>query len=127
MPQISPPINWLRAVRGFMIWPAAKAPSSRGTRISWVHRLIRTSTNSAAEGVGDLVRHLRAADHPHLALVHGAERIHRRTFGLPLAVFLDHADAERIEGALVIHRAIAFRGLGDRGLAYADRFLRLVD
>ena len=31
MPQIMPPINWLRAVRGLTIWPAANAPTVRGT------------------------------------------------------------------------------------------------
>ncbi len=47
MPQIIPPINWLCAVRGFMMRPAAKAPTMRGTRISRVRACTRTSTNSA--------------------------------------------------------------------------------
>src|ERR1700716_2953240 len=42
-----PPINWLRAVVSFMIRPAAKAPTIRGTRISRVSAWTRTSTNSA--------------------------------------------------------------------------------
>lgn len=47
MPQIIPPMSWLRAVRGFTMRPAAKAPVMRGTRISRVKRWMRTSTNSA--------------------------------------------------------------------------------
>src|SRR6266536_2137873 len=47
MPQIMPPMYWLRAVRVFMRRPAANAPTIRGTRISRVSALMRTSTNSA--------------------------------------------------------------------------------
>ena len=42
-----PPMSWLRAVRGFMIRPAAKAPTARGARISPVSACTRTSTNWA--------------------------------------------------------------------------------
>ena len=47
MPQTMPPRYCERAVFSFMIRPAAKAPTMRGTRISRVKRLTRTSTNSA--------------------------------------------------------------------------------
>ncbi len=47
MPQIIPPMSWLRTVRVFISRPAAKAPTIRGTRISQVETWIRTSTNSA--------------------------------------------------------------------------------
>ncbi len=47
MPQIIPPISWLCTVRLFINRPAAKAPTMRGTRISRVAALMRTSTNSA--------------------------------------------------------------------------------
>src|SRR5712671_2836471 len=69
-----------------------------------------------AEGIGDLVFHLVAANHPYLAIVHGAERIGRRAFRLPLAIFLNRADAERIECPLDIERTIALRGLRARRL-----------
>ena len=59
--------------------------------------------------------------------MHGAERIHRRTIRLPLAIFLDDADAERIEGLFPIERTTALRGLRDRRLSEADRLLGLVD
>ena len=47
MPQIMPPMYWLRAVRGLTMRPTANAPVIRGTRISRVRRCTRTSTNSA--------------------------------------------------------------------------------
>ena len=47
MPQIMPPRYCDRAVRGFMMWPAANAPVMRGTRISRVRAWTRTSTISA--------------------------------------------------------------------------------
>src|SRR5262249_47121007 len=47
MPQIIPPISWLRTVRVLISRPAAKAPTIRGTRISQGEAWTRTSTNSA--------------------------------------------------------------------------------
>jgi hypothetical protein len=44
---VIPPMNWDRAVRGLMIRPAAKTPSSRGTRISPVSAFTRASANWA--------------------------------------------------------------------------------
>ena len=41
------------------------------------------------KGIGDLAVQIRTADHAHLSLVHGAERIHRRPVGLPLPVLFD--------------------------------------
>ena len=46
-PIVMPPTNCERAVRGLMIRPAAKTPSSRGTRISPVSTFTRASTNCA--------------------------------------------------------------------------------
>ncbi len=43
MPQIIPPISWLRAVVGFMIRPAAKAETARRTRTSRVRACTPTS------------------------------------------------------------------------------------
>lgn len=45
-----------------------------------------------AEGVGDLVFHLMAADEPGLPGMHGLERVQRCALRLPFAIFLDHAD-----------------------------------
>src|SRR5439155_2919797 len=80
-----------------------------------------------AERIGDLVAHLVAADHAYLALVHRPERIHRCAFGLPLAILLDHTDAECVEGAIQIERSIALSGLCAWWLRQADGLLGLVD
>ena len=42
-----PPMNWLYAVFELMMVPAAKAETTRGTRISRVKRCTRTSTKCA--------------------------------------------------------------------------------
>ena len=47
MPQIIPPTNWLRAVSGLTIRPAAKMPSMRRTRTSPVAGSTATSANCA--------------------------------------------------------------------------------
>ena len=55
MPQIMPPISWLRAVRVFMMRPAAKAPTMRGTRISRVRALNPHFDEFRAEGEHQLL------------------------------------------------------------------------
>src|SRR5450631_79215 len=81
----------------------------------------------SAEGIGDLVLHLAAADHPHLALMHRAERTQRRAVRFPLAIFLDDADAERIERLRQIERMSALCGLRARRLPDTHRLFGLVD
>ena len=54
-PQISPPISWLRAVSGLTIRPAAKAPTTRGTRISRVQLVDADFHEFGAEGELDAV------------------------------------------------------------------------
>ena len=80
-----------------------------------------------AERIGDSVLEVGTADHAHLPLVHGAKRIQRRAIRLPLAIFLDHADAERVERLFTFERLVALGRFGDRCLAKADGFLGLVD
>ena len=46
-PMVVPPTSCERAVFGLMTWPAAKTPSSRGTRTSPVCTCTRTSANWA--------------------------------------------------------------------------------
>ena len=47
MPHVIPPSAWERASRGLTIRPAAKTPSSRVTRSSWVAESTETSANCA--------------------------------------------------------------------------------
>ncbi len=47
MPQVMPPVNWLRAVSGLTIRPAAKMPSIRRTRTSPVATSTAASANWA--------------------------------------------------------------------------------
>jgi len=67
-PQINPPISWLLAVVGSTTWPAAKAPTTRGQRISRVFACTRTSTNSAPKA-SDAVLELGPACQHGVALV----------------------------------------------------------
>ena len=94
MPQIMPPINWLRAVRVFMMRPAAKAPTMRGTRISRVSALTRTSTNSAPNAYISFLPSGPPAMRG-LAGVELLDRVGLAPSGDEFGIFLDRADAER--------------------------------
>jgi hypothetical protein len=64
MPMVIPPMNWERAVTGLMTRPTENTPSIRGTRISPVSALIRTSANWAPKECLDLSSSITRAREP---------------------------------------------------------------
>jgi hypothetical protein len=104
-----------------MIWPAANAPSSRGTRISRVPSVDANLNEFRTKGISDLAVQIGTTDHAHLSLVHGAEGIHRRPIRLPFAILLDDTSAHRVEG--FFERPVA--RVSNRCISQSDRLFRL--
>ena len=101
------PISWLREVRGFMMRPAGRRRGGGGYADFMGPAVDANLDKFGAERIGDAVLKVGTADHAHLPVMHSAEGIERRAVRLPLAIFLDHADAERVERLFTVERLVA--------------------
>ena len=91
MPQIMPPINWLVAVTGLRMVPAAKAPTARGTADLAGAPVDADLGELGPEGISEVGLQVRAARRGHLALVELGDAVRRRPLGHVLGIDLESA------------------------------------